>query len=99
MKVLIEISEENIEKIRHANQGIFINLYDIMATAINNGTPLPKGYGRLIDADALYENADICHSDEGGSACVEWRDINHAPTIIEADNAENEENEQWIGGK
>jgi len=83
VKLLIEISEEDYTRIRLKYAGILP--YYRIAEAINNGVVLPKGHGRLIDADALYENADICHSDESGSACVEWRDINHAPTIIEAD--------------
>ena len=40
---------------------------------------------RLIDADDLYDNTEICHSDIDGYACVRWKDINDAPTIIEAD--------------
>ena len=52
------------------------------------GTPLPKGHGRLIDADDLYENTEICHSDIDGYACVRWKDINDAPTIVEAESEE-----------
>ena len=55
---------------------------------IKNGTPLPKGHGRLIDADALYENSRLCHTEEDGTACVEWREINDAPTIIEGSDSE-----------
>ena len=51
--------------------------------AVRHGTPLPKSHGRLIDADALYENTEICHSDIDGYACARWKDINDAPTIIE----------------
>lgn len=51
--------------------------------AVYNGTPLPKHHGRLIDVDDLYENTEICHSDKDGYACVRWKDINDAPTIIE----------------
>ena len=41
----------------------------IVLNAIANGTPLPKGHGRLIDADDLLDNA-----------CID-----EIPTIIEAD--------------
>lgn len=44
--------------------------------AIANGKPLPKGHGRLIDADALQED------------CLWWEtdlEVSNAPTIIEAD--------------
>lgn len=55
---------------------------------LKNGTPLPKGHGRLIDADALYESSRLCHTEEDGTACVEWREINDAPTIIEGSESE-----------
>ena len=45
---------------------------------IINGTPLPKGHGRLIDA---AERMDI--------SCI----VDHAPTIIDADVAESEDKE------
>ena len=44
------------------------------------GTPLPKGHGRLIDADALTEKAPEIQ---------EYLDV-LAPTIIEADKEESE---------
>jgi len=42
---------------------------------IKNGTPLPKGHGRLIDADAVLEEPI-------GNT---YKDIDIAETIIEAD--------------
>ena len=53
--------------------------YPDMSTgkAIANGTPLPKGHGRLIDADDLLDNT-----------CLD-----EIPTIIEADKVEREEGE------
>ncbi len=48
---------------------------------------LPKGHGRLIDADALLEHSDggdwngVCYDTE----YVKTRYIYNAPTIIEAD--------------
>ena len=47
---------------------------------ISHGTPLPKGHGRLIDADVLVsgfeDNYDFCE------------EVNATPTIIEADKEE-----------
>ena len=45
----------------------------VMLTAIKDGTPLPKGHGRLIDADDI-DNHIIGHVD-----------TRNCPTIIEAD--------------
>lgn len=46
-----------------------------LRVAIKNGTPLPKGHGRLIDADDLFDNT-----------CID-----EIPTVIEADKAESED--------
>ena len=42
---------------------------------VKNGIPLPKGHGRLVDADDLLDNT-----------CLD-----EIPTIIEADKAESED--------
>ena len=46
-------------------------------------TPLPKGHGRLIDADSILE-------DPIGNT---YKDIDIAETIVEADKAESEDKE------
>lgn len=48
MKLIIDIDEEAYDFIKR-NGYHTQSLYD----AIRNGTPLPKGHGRLIDADEL----------------------------------------------
>ena len=60
-----------------------------VGNAIKKGTLLPKGHGRLIDADRLLK--------EHGDDIANWEkpfgvqndNIFNAPTIIEADEAEN----------
>ena len=57
---------------------------------IANGTPLPKGRGRVIDADALKER--FHGVDDAGTfiyidKLLEF--IDNAPTIIEADGEDN----------
>lgn len=55
-----------------------------MARAIRKGTPLPKGHGRLIDADYLREDfkasKKISFAERMDISCI----VDHAPTIIEA---------------
>ena len=53
------------------------NAYDF----IKNGTPLPRGHGRLIDADAMW---DIYHSNDYDF----YEALDDAPTILEADEGE-----------
>lgn len=51
----------------------------IIEKAVLNGTPLPKGHGRLIDADAYAKKFDTNINGRIGEEYV------IAPTIIEAD--------------
>ena len=68
---------------------------NVLTRAIAHGTPLPKGHGRLIDADALHhkmgewlkpqtpdESVMVALDDIAVSTMIE---IEEAPTIIEAD--------------
>ena len=99
MKLLIDIPEHIYE---HAKEGSEDSRDEGEAMrAIANGSPLPKGHGRLIDADALKKYIDDCDccvgcEDESyGCAdkckCPDYLDegmeriINNQPTIIEAD--------------
>ena len=57
MKLIIDIPEEVKQTFDNAkNEDLYGNYYDynsLIGKAIQNGTPLPKGHGRLIDADAF----------------------------------------------
>lgn len=53
---------------------------DMIAQAIGNGTQLPKGHGRLIDADAVLEDP-VGHT---------YTDVEIAETIIDADKEEDQ---------
>ena len=53
-----------------------------ISNAIYNGTPLPKGHGRLIDADAYIDKHEEC----GWLDDITVDEFNAiTPTIIEAD--------------
>ena len=88
MQIVIDIPEEAYNYIK-AN-GARIPYYKL-TDAIKNGTKLPKGHGRLKDVDWIDDNCENHYSDKDGSWCYTWRDIDNAPTIIEADKAESEE--------
>ena len=76
MQIVINIREEIYQE---AIDSGYSHLYDEeVANAVANGTPLPTGHGRLIDADALkisenYDGIDAMNA------------VYSAPTIIEAD--------------
>lgn len=65
MQIVIEIADNKYQWIKD-NPLTYDNEY---CEAIRKGTPLPKGHGRLIDADDLLDNT-----------CID-----EIPTIIEAD--------------
>lgn len=79
MQIVIDIPEEeyqNYLKMRPSYpEGVFCYI-----KAIQNGTPLPKGHGRLIDADALKDEWK-----EGFHRKMVEAIMDDAPTIIEAD--------------
>lgn len=85
MQIVINIDEEDFEIMKH-NIAVDNPLCPInqkeMVTKIANGIPLPKGHGRLIDADAFIKQESCC-------GYIEDMDIDYfkqnTPTIIEAD--------------
>jgi len=89
MQIVIDITDETYEYLtpkepREMTNKKAAEWFVVLHKAIFvNGTPLPKGHGRLIDADELdFEEVDFYSPD----SCYEvYRIINDAPTIIEAD--------------
>ena len=92
MQIVIDIPDEEYEDVKKAG-----GCYYDFGKAIYYGTPLPKGHGRLIDADATCK--DIIHAlgirDENYLLEAEkaiYKRIKNAPTIIDADT-ESEDKE------
>lgn len=79
MQIVIDIPEEQYITLNAKSQEEVLTVIDIslLIKAIKNGTPLPKGHGRLIDADVLVDGMEddyeFCEA------------VNATPTIIEAD--------------
>ena len=74
MQIVIDIPEILYTKIQNGKAD-----KRTLETVILHGTPLPKGHGRLIDADALYEQ--YAYADYNFDMTMEY-----APTIIEAES-------------
>jgi len=72
MQIVIDISDKAYEYSK-SRMALFLDVNTEILNAVKNGTPLPKGHGRLIDADDI-DNHIIGHVDT--SDC---------PTIIGAD--------------
>lgn len=84
MKLVIEIPDELYNDIK--THPLFSSDIPAIERAIRNGTPLPKGHGRLIDADKLDvgEVFDYYGNRKGYKFIGEY-ELNNAPTIVEAD--------------
>ena len=84
MQIVIDIPKDVYEDTLKHSTEIQAKGY-IIAGAVLHGTPLPKGHGRLIDADATIK--------EFGEWTDEWDDfaigcLKSADTIIEADKVD-----------
>ncbi len=75
VELIIKIPEE---KYNYVKKQVAEGIDNPLKVYIANGTPLPKGHGRLVDANAILE-------DPYGNT---YKDIDIAETIIEADKAE-----------
>ena len=62
-----------------------------MARALRLGKPLPKGHGRLIDADELKKDSILCPTvGNSETLLLDIWNVERAPTIIEADKEVDE---------
>lgn len=89
MQIVIDIENEDYKRIQDISD-VFNSLTSRTYSAIKNGTPLPKGHGRLIDADDFKKNVCTyqqtgCGSCKHSLCCPE-----DVPTIIEADKESEE---------
>lgn len=77
MKLIIDIPEEIYDSACATNNIWDMRMAGFVCSAIAHGTPLPKGHGRLIDADVLVDGME-----DDYEFCEV---VNATPTIIEAD--------------
>lgn len=92
MKIVIDINEKIIQQAKHYHDLPYDDYVVRVAEAIANGTPLPKGHGRLIDADSVnnivrpIESSDCEWAVTGETVKKLIYDVfDKADTIIEAD--------------
>jgi hypothetical protein len=95
MQIIIEIDEKDKQYLDKCLKGKGLAFLDNaqlikrVVLAIFHGNPLPKGYGRLGDLDALRE--EVYSWDMNDYDRLDFVDaIDNAPTIIEADRSEKE---------
>lgn len=96
MQIVIDIPDNEYTLVKN-REDFYVNR-DNIVSYVRNGTPLPKGHGRLIDADDLIRELGSEHI--GGIDAImqyrgtntwedglhtAWRDIESCTTILEAD--------------
>ena len=89
MQIIIDIDESLLDGIKSDNfdfaRQVVKNFQGTIASAIANGTLLPKGHGRLIDADVLMKDVKKHYFDDHKAIrCVEVP-LSVAPTVLKAD--------------
>lgn len=52
MQIVIDIEEERYNQIKHCADNFLVGALE---RAVKNGTPLPKGHGRIADMDAAIK--------------------------------------------
>lgn len=87
MQMLINISEEQYESIKKNNfkNGVSPSILD----AIRNGTPLPKGHGKLVDVNELKKEAIRCEWSRNMYDTLDHT-LSYMKPIIEAESEKNE---------
>ena len=91
MQIVIDIPEEQYNS-RDYRVALISNIGEI--TYIGKGTPLPKGHGRLIDADVLDDVIMQMNANGAQITRYEYKVIDNVlfemPTIIEADKEDED---------
>ena len=103
IELVIKISEEDYKTLININDSRLPSIIarEHLFNSIANGTPLPKGHGRLIDADVFEKRLMDARSYYIGEKADDFdlrfaaglksaaERLVDAPTIIEADKGEN----------
>ena len=91
VEVVLRIPKKTYNALTHTEFDAKL-VVDEMRKSITNGTVLPKGHGRLIDADKYkFDNEDgFCIGFGNDAMNVFKRSVDNAPTVIEADKEVSE---------
>lgn len=79
MQIVIDIPEDKFDLIRMAASG---GVGGFMGQIIANGTPLPKGHGRLIDESLMNDDNTFSILEDDGTL---YRKVTDLPTVIPED--------------
>lgn len=92
MKIVIKIPNNVYKALTQTEMRSSKTLLGILVNAIKNGTPLPKGHGRLCDLDAALECIEEGEESKEkfyAKCLFDWACSKRV--VIEADKTESEE--------
>ena len=84
IELVIKVPEDTYKDIIK-NGFIYDEDNEVVTHAIMNGTPLPKGHGKLKDADKIVAEIDSAYPNLDRQDIKQW--VFNAETIIEADKS------------
>ena len=91
MQIVIDISEEEYNAIKENDMGFYNGHFFRM---IRNGTPLPKGHGKIIDVNNLLDRIGLedneSNREDNVGEIITLEDFDFTPTIIPADTESEE---------
>ena len=94
MKIVIDIDKDRYEDIKRIASVQMNYKTPTVEQIVANGTPLPKGHGRLIDVNDLLDDINLEDNDYNRDVnvgeIITLENVDRIPTIIEADETESE---------
>ncbi len=84
MQIVINIPEVQ-KKMVDAFMELPPQVENDLISAIRHGTSLPKGHGRLIDANKIVYETECKYTSDGGCTTIRVPNIYATQTVIEAD--------------
>lgn len=90
MQIVINIPENIYNLIARGEESRDFVYKSDLIRAILEGTPLPKGHGRLIDVKQIATEDECIWNSDGSCTTITTYDIDSTQTIIEADKESEE---------
>ena len=95
MQIVIDIPEDVFKRTVFYREFRDLNDYIMTIKALENAVSIPKGHGKIIDANTIHDLrirgvTEYCRGYNDRTTEVE-NDIKNAPAIIETDKSKSEE--------
>ena len=86
MEIVIKIPDKKYEALKMLGSATIGLRLGVVEKAIINGTPLPKGHGKIVDLNDVVEAGSplYCGDREIGFT-IDFVEINDIPVLVEAD--------------